>query len=817
MASTLVVAGPVEAAFPGSNGKIAFASEGHIEIINADGTGRATLDAAAPASSVNEPAWNATATKLVFRDSGSSFRTMNANGSNEQPLVGMPSFAGNPTWSASGSVVAFDSFIGGPQQESRIYTVPAAGGTATELIALNANDPTYSPDGTKIAFENRADGCCDIGVMNANGTSPVTITSGPSGNAGDQDPSWSPDGSKIAFKRSDQIWTVSADGSGAIQLTTGTAASYPTWSPDGTKVAFERGDDIWVMDPDGSDAVNITNTPAEDEKEPDWGICTGSRCPPPPPQCSVTWDGGAGTSAWHDVANWDSAALPGPGDDVCILDSNDLTVIHSQGATQIASLLTREAFVLSGGNLELQSTLRKSLAYPRGDAADPVFTLTGGTLSGAGTLVATSLEWTGGTMSGPGATVVDPGVVTGAGLVDPAGILGGALKNLLNGHDFVIHAGEVPPMEPPDGEPPPMEPPDGEPPDGEPPPMEPPDGEPPPMEPPKAGFVEWRAGDIELSGGSQIVNNGYFQITDSVDLAQGEGTEPIRFTNNGTLEMNAAAEVFGIEPATSFTNDGTLRVTAGTVDIRGTFTNFNAASRTLSGGDYLVAGTLSFTDAALGSLSADISLTGTGRILDHLGNDALSFLEGIDRSSDLSLRDGYDLTTTSAFSNSGEVTIGPGSVLEVGGPYTQDGGSTELSGPTSVLTTAQPVQIDGGRLSGVGTLRADVVNAATVAPGRSPGTLRVDGDYRQSGTGILSVEFTKRKSDRMTVLGNADLGGKLVVDGVKKPRVGKKFTIVTADKLAGRFNKVTVRGLDRNRGLMVQFNQAAAILLIVRR
>ena len=289
--TTLLIAGFLAAAaaghmvasagtFPGANGKIAFAT-GHIEVINADGTSRVTLNAASPASSVNEPAWNATGTKLVYRDSSSSFSTMNADGSNVKPLVSMPSFASNPTWSADGSVVAFDGDIGGIGQENRIYVVPAAGGTATELlVGVHAADPTYSPDGTKIAFENRADGCCDIGIMNADGTNAVTITSGPAGNAGDQDPSWSPDGTKIAFKRSDQIWTMNADGSDPIPRTTGADASYPTWSPDGAKIAFESAADIWVMDSDGNNPTNITNTPDADENEPDWGICTGSGCPP---------------------------------------------------------------------------------------------------------------------------------------------------------------------------------------------------------------------------------------------------------------------------------------------------------------------------------------------------------------------------------------------------------------------------------------------------------------------------------------------------------------------------------------------------------
>src|SRR4051794_8943982 len=34
--------------------------------------------------------------------------------------------------------------------------------------------------------------------------------------------------------------------------------------------------------------------------------------------CTVNWDGGAGTSRWHDAANWDTDMLPGSSDRVCI-------------------------------------------------------------------------------------------------------------------------------------------------------------------------------------------------------------------------------------------------------------------------------------------------------------------------------------------------------------------------------------------------------------------------------------------------------------------------------------------------------------------
>ncbi|MEA2452904.1 MAG: hypothetical protein QOG04_1614 [Actinomycetota bacterium] len=262
--------------FPGTNGKIAFSSDGEILVIRSDGTGRANLTNTGVGSET-QPAWNATGKKLVFTDADHAFGTMSADGSNRKDLVSHNTFAGNATWSADGSTIAFDGFID-TIEGNRIFVVPAAGGTATQLLDLDAQDPTYSPDGTKIAYEDGF-GNSDIGVMNADGSGAATITTGDDGNAGDFDPSWSPDGTKIAFKRDHQIWTMSATGSAATQLTTGTPAEHPTWSRDGTKIAFQRDEDIWVMDSDGSDVVNITNTPDEEDRQPDWGG-TGGALPP---------------------------------------------------------------------------------------------------------------------------------------------------------------------------------------------------------------------------------------------------------------------------------------------------------------------------------------------------------------------------------------------------------------------------------------------------------------------------------------------------------------------------------------------------------
>ena len=76
--------------------------------------------------------------------------------------------------------------------------------------------------------------------------------------AGFANPSWSPDGSKIAYMSGSghnySIWVMNTNGSNSIKLTDemGVVDRQPGWSPDGSKIIFERGDAIYIMNSDGS-------------------------------------------------------------------------------------------------------------------------------------------------------------------------------------------------------------------------------------------------------------------------------------------------------------------------------------------------------------------------------------------------------------------------------------------------------------------------------------------------------------------------------------------------------------------------------------
>jgi Tol biopolymer transport system component len=109
----------------------------------------------------------------------------------------------------------------------------------------------------------------DLWTVKADGSAPVRMTH--SSSIAGPDPSWSPDGSKVAFARDGDIWIVNADGSGATDLTNGSNGGVsPDWSPDGLHLVYANDGQIWTIGTDGTGAAQLLTLANHDDRAPSW-------------------------------------------------------------------------------------------------------------------------------------------------------------------------------------------------------------------------------------------------------------------------------------------------------------------------------------------------------------------------------------------------------------------------------------------------------------------------------------------------------------------------------------------------------------------
>jgi Tol biopolymer transport system component len=222
-----------------------------------------------------------------------SLFTVEEDGSSSARIaIDLPGEAFHPSWSPDGTKLAFDVQSGG---DTEIYTATVYGSNGSNLSKLTTTAgwnflPAWSPDGTRIAYVHTSGPNHDIWLMNADGSNPVRLTHDP---GFDLDPTWSPDGGRLAFESnrsgSPEIYVMDVDGSHVSRLTN--AAGFdgsPAWSPDGGRIAFvsERDDPgIYVMGSDGSNVRKVAESeqvgPAEPEWSPDGARLAYSSAPGP--------------------------------------------------------------------------------------------------------------------------------------------------------------------------------------------------------------------------------------------------------------------------------------------------------------------------------------------------------------------------------------------------------------------------------------------------------------------------------------------------------------------------------------------------------
>jgi Tol biopolymer transport system component/CxxC motif-containing protein (DUF1111 family) len=237
-----------------------------------------------PSTAVSFASFSSDGRKIAFNTSAGGINqifTANVDGTNQTQLTSFANGALHPTWSPDGTKIAFAGSNGPGGVQIWSMNTDGTGQTNLTNDGVGGNDyPAWSPDSTKIAFQRQTGGATtNVWVMNANGTSQTNLTNLTSftfsGN-----PSWSPDGTMIAFQTNrdgnNEVYKMTSAGASQTRLTTNSASDGgPAWSPDGNVIAFHStrnggSSRIWIMAPDGSLPTLLVKQGFSSYANPQW-------------------------------------------------------------------------------------------------------------------------------------------------------------------------------------------------------------------------------------------------------------------------------------------------------------------------------------------------------------------------------------------------------------------------------------------------------------------------------------------------------------------------------------------------------------------
>lgn len=245
--------------------------------------------------------------------------------------------------------------------------------------------------------------------------------------------------------------------------------------------------------------------------------------------------------------------------------------------------------------------------------------------------------------------------------------------------------------------------------------------------------------------GGSLDNSGVFNnhTTGSIGLyyQQSASNEGI-FNNDGTIYIDA------VRGGGSFTNN-----TGGVLNNNGTITSYGSFG---NGGTFVNNGTWS----GEGGNGGSIVNNGTFNVFATLG---------------------------SGFGNTGS--------------YVQNGSQSATTVNNGIFSTTTPLQINGGTLSGNGTIAGDVNMSGTLTPGNGNScqgcrVMTIQGNYQQFGIGTLYSELVGTQAglnyDQLAITGNAALDGTLdvVMPGGNAFPIGTTFFLLTYGSESGNFSTV---------------------------
>lgn len=270
--------------------------ERRLYLVDTTGTKRTVRLAASPGTLTN-PMLDASRSTIIFRR-GLTLDVMASNGSRGRLLskrtVSGCDEIGGAGWNQSDPRV-LALMCGSTPKDYRLIIAAIDGERLRQLDigeCKPGSDATISPDGKRVLYWCGIGGKGEGGSLQTvridGGGEPAKLTSGKLG--WDSDPTWSPDGSQIAFRRMEgdksgnyNVYVMNADGTG-LRVIAGTKAvdMMPSWSPDGTRllVLSDRTSahgkagktwDLWVTRVHDGKVIKRLGLRAHELTTPTWG------------------------------------------------------------------------------------------------------------------------------------------------------------------------------------------------------------------------------------------------------------------------------------------------------------------------------------------------------------------------------------------------------------------------------------------------------------------------------------------------------------------------------------------------------------------
>jgi TolB protein len=288
---------PAVAAFPGANGRIAYArlsgTASDVFTVLPGGASRTQLTTTADAS---DPAWAPAGGRIVFTRTDpdtldSDLWLMRADGTSKTRITSGASVDQDPSWAPDSRRIVFSSNRSGSIQLHVLdLTNPTTAPrriTSVGTTPAFAFDPSWSPDGTLIAFSRSSSTGVDLYTIHPNGTGLHRVTATP---GLDEDaPNWAPGGGRLVYTRharsdglicTHAVFTINRDGTGARKIFDTACEDWQAaWSPNGRRIVLHSDgpadatgghprSGIWTVNPDGTSRAFLTST--VNGALPDW-------------------------------------------------------------------------------------------------------------------------------------------------------------------------------------------------------------------------------------------------------------------------------------------------------------------------------------------------------------------------------------------------------------------------------------------------------------------------------------------------------------------------------------------------------------------